>query len=80
MSFATDFASEFSSFKVDPEPDKYLSNAFDPILLTRHNEAPRPEVENEDEEDIKTSGLRSLLSKRGLQYPSSIFDKHNFQL
>ena len=66
MSFATDFATEFSSFRVDPKLDKYLSNASNPILPTRHNEAPRPEVENEDKEDIENPSPRSPLSKEGL--------------
>ncbi len=63
MSFAINFATEFSSFRVDPEPDEYLSNASDPILPTRHDEAPGPEVENEDEEYIENPGPRSLLSE-----------------
>ena len=37
----------------------------------------RSKVENEDEED---TDFCSLLSKRSLQYPPSIFDRHNFQL
>ena len=80
MSFATDFATEFSSFRVDPEPNKYSSNAFDPILPTRHNEVPGPKVENEDKEDIKNPGPRFHLCGRGLQYPPSIFDRHNCRL
>lgn len=26
MSFPTEFAADFSSFRIDPEPNKYLSN------------------------------------------------------
>ena len=46
----------------------------------RHNEAPGPEIENEDEENIENPGFCSLLSKGGLQYPPSIFDRHNSRL
>ena len=80
MSFVTDFVLKFSSFMVDPELDKYLSNASNLILPIRHDEALRPEVENEDEEDIENSGPRSLLSERGLQHLTSIFDRHNSRL
>ena len=66
MSFAIDFATEFSSFRVDSEPDEYLFNISDPILLMQHNKVPGPEVENEDEEDIENPGCHSLLSKKGL--------------
>lgn len=65
MSFAIDFANELSSFRFDPEPNKYLSNAFDLILSMWQDEALGPEVENNNEEDIKNPGLYSLLSKRG---------------
>ena len=75
--FAIDFATEFPSFRVDPKPDKYSSIASDPILPTRHDEAPGPEVENEDEEDIENLCSCSLLSEGGLQHPPSIFNRHN---
>ena len=77
MSFAIYFVTEFSSFKINPEPNKYSSNASDPILPMRHNEALGPKVENEDEKDIKNPGPYYPLSKEGLQHLTSIFDKHN---
>ena len=80
MSFSTDFATEFSSFRRDLEPDKYSSTASDPILPARLDEVPGPEVENEDEEDIENPGPCSPLSERGLQYLLSIFDRHNSRL
>lgn len=72
--FVIDFDIDFSSFKVDSEPDKYLSNAFNPILLIRHNEVPGPEVKNGNEKDIKNPGHRFFLSKRSLQHLPSIFN------
>lgn len=66
MSFAIDFATEFSSFKVDPEADKYLSNTSDLILLMWHDEAPERKVENENEKDIQNLGPCSLFSKGGI--------------
>ena len=66
MSFTTNFATEFFSFKADPELDKYLFNVSDPILLMRYDETLEPEVENEDEEDIENSDRRSFLSVEGL--------------
>ena len=80
MSFVIDFAIKFLSFRVNPELDKYLSNTFDPILPMRQNEIPRPEIENEDKEDIENPGPYSLLSKEGLQHPPSIFDRYNSRL
>lgn len=80
MSFAIDFATEFSSFRIDPKPDKYLSNASDLILPTRHNKVPGPKVENEDEKDIENLSSCSPLSKKGLHYHPFIFDRHNFWL
>ncbi len=80
MSFAIDFAIEFFSFKVDLKADEYLSNASDPIVLTRYDKAPGPEVENEDEENMENPGPRSPLSKGGIQHLPSIFDRHNSQL
>ena len=66
MSFAIDFSTEFPSFSDHPEPDKYSSNASDPILSMRHDEAPGPEVENEDKEDIENPSPHFLLSEGGL--------------
>lgn len=80
MLFAIDFATEFSSFKVDPEADKYLPNTSNPILLMWHDEAPKPEVENKDKDDIENLGPRFLFSKGSIQHLSSIFDRHNFRL
>lgn len=80
MPFATDFATYFSNFRVDLESDKYLSNTFDPILLMWHDEAPGLKVENEDEENIENLGSCFPLSKKGLQYPLSIFNRHNSRL
>lgn len=80
MLFTIDFATEFSSFRVNPKTDKYLSNISNPILPMRHNEAPGPEIENEDEKDLKNLNPRSLLFKKGIQHSPSIFDRHNFQL
>lgn len=80
MLFAIDFATEFSSFRVDLKPDKYLSNAFDPILPMRHDEAPGSEVENEDEEDIENPDPRFPLSEGDIQHPLSIFDRYNSRL
>lgn len=68
---------KFSSFRVDLELDKYLSNVSDLILLMWHNEVLEIEVENEDGEDIKILDPYSLLSKRDLKYLLSIFDRHN---
>ena len=80
MSFVMDFATEFSSFRVDPEFDKYSSNASDPIIPIRPDEASGLEVENEDEEDIEKPGPRPLLLDGGLQHSPSIFGKHNSRL
>lgn len=66
MIFAIDFATEFSSFTIDPKANKYLSNASDLILLMRHNKALRTKVENKEKENIENSGPRFFLSKRGI--------------
>lgn len=65
MLFTIDFAMEFSGFRVDLEPDKYFSNAFNLILLIWYNETQGLEVENEDKENIENLGPRFSLSKRG---------------
>ena len=66
MSFAIDFAIEFSSLKINLKSDKYLSNTSNPILLMRHYEVLRPKKENEDKKDIENLGLYCLLSKRDI--------------
>lgn len=53
MSFPTKFAIDFSSFRIDPELNKYLSNTFNLSLSVQQNEAPGPEIENEDKENIE---------------------------
>lgn len=87
MSFPTKFVVDFSSFRIDPKPHKYLSNAFNLPLSVQQNEVPGPEIENEDKEDIKNLfdfnqrlGACSSISKRDLQHPSFIFDRHSSQL
>ena len=79
MSFTMDFVIEFSSFRVDPKLDKYLSNAFDLILLTWYNKTSGLEIENKNEEDIENPGPYSPLFKEGLQHPPSIFDRYIFR-
>ena len=66
MSFATNFAIEFPSFRIDSEPNKYLFNTSNPFLLIQHNKASRLEIKNEDEEDIENPGSRFFLSKKDL--------------
>ena len=39
MLFAINFVTKFSSFRVDPEANKYLLIASNPILPTRHDKA-----------------------------------------
>ena len=80
MSFARNFTIKFSSFKFDSELDKYLFNASNAILQTRYNEVPGLEVENEYEKNIENPGPHFFLSKEGLQYPLSIFDRHDSRL
>lgn len=87
MSFLTKFAADFSSFRIDLEPDKYLFNAFDPPLSAQQDEAPGLKVENKDEEDIENLfdfnrrlGPCSPTSERGLQHLPSIFDRHSSRL
>lgn len=67
------FAADFSSYKIDSETDKYLSNTFNLLLLMRKDETSGPEVKNEDEKNIENLfnfnqklGFCSLASKRGL--------------
>lgn len=66
-----------SSFKINLKLDKYLSDIFDSILPIWYNEALRTEIENENKEDIKNSGLCSFLSKGDLQYSLFIFNRYN---
>lgn len=47
---------DFSNFRIDPKLDKYLSNAFNLILLIWHNEVLGLEVRNEGKENIKNPG------------------------
>lgn len=77
--FAIDVTIEFSSFKINPEADKYLSNVSDLILLMQYNKALGPEIENEDKKNIKNSGFHSFLSEKDIQYPPSIFDRYIFR-
>lgn len=79
-----EFAVDFSSFRIDPEPDKYLSNASNLPLLAWQDKIPGPKVEKEDEKDIENLfdfnqrlGPCSPTSKKGLQHPLSIFDKYS---
>lgn len=53
MLFPTEFRANFSSFRIDPKLDKYLSNAFDLTPPMQQDKAPGSEVENKDEKDIK---------------------------
>lgn len=73
MSCLKEFATDFSSFKIDLELDEYWFNIFDLPLLTRQDEVPGPKVKNEDKEDIENMlnfnqilGLCSFTSKRRL--------------
>ena len=77
MSCRINFATKFSSFRVDPNPDKYLFNTFNLILPMQHDKTPAPKVESEDKRDIQNPSLRYLYFKKGLQHPTSIFDKHS---
>lgn len=65
MLFATNFIMDFSSFKINPKSNKYLFDTLDLILLMWYNEATRPEIENENEEDIENSSPWFFLSKKG---------------
>lgn len=85
--FLTEFATDFSSFRIDPKPDKYLFNASDLPLSVRQDKAPGLEIKNEDEKDIKNLfnlnqklNFRSPTSKKGLKHLLSIFDKHSSRL
>lgn len=54
---------EFSSFKINPNADKYLFNTFDSILSMQHNETSGPEIENEDKKNIENLDSHFFLSK-----------------
>lgn len=66
MLFVIDLTTDFSCFRIDLKPKKYLFNASNLILLMQHIEASKLKVENKDEENIKNLDLYSLLSKGGL--------------
>ena len=68
-----DFATKFSSFRIDLKLDKYSSNISNPILSMWHNKTPKPEIENEDKEDIKNLGPHSL-------YPKEVYNIHHLYL
>lgn len=84
MLLLIEFASDFSSFRIDSKPDKYLSNTFDLLLLARQVKVTAFEIENEGEQDIENLfDLYQILgpcfstSEKGLSYPLSIFDRHS---
>lgn len=85
ISFFTEFTIDFSSFRTDLKPDKYLSNTSNLPLLIYQDKVPGSKVENENKKDIKTLfdfnqrlSSYSLTFERGLQYPPSIFNRYSF--
>lgn len=67
------FAADFSSFKINSETDKYLSNTFNLLLLVRQDETSGSEIKNGNEKNIENLfnfnqklGLCFFASKRGL--------------
>lgn len=66
MPYGIDFATEFSSFRVNSKSDKYLSNTSYTILPMRYNKKLELEEENKDEEDIENLSPHSFFFKKGL--------------
>lgn len=77
MSFAIDLVTDFSSFSINLEYGKYLSNIYDLILPMWHDKILEPKVKNKNKENIKNLGFPFFLSKKGLQYLPFIFDRYN---
>lgn len=67
-----EFVTNYSSFRINLERDKYLSNAFNLSLPIYQNGASGSEIENKDKKDIENYfdfnqiNFCSLLSKRDL--------------
>lgn len=47
------FIADFSGFKIDLKPDKFLSNVSNPLLLLRKHQTLRSEVKHEDKKNIE---------------------------
>lgn len=53
MLFFTEFAIDICNFRIDPEPEKYLTNTFNLPLLACQDNALGPKIENQDEKNIE---------------------------
>ena len=87
MSFLTEFVADFSSTRIDPKSDKYLSNTSDLSLSTWQAEIPGPEVKNQEKEDIENLFDLNLILvscfptfKKGLKHLLLIFNKYSSRL